>query len=246
MHSADLSSRSGTAEVESVARRDEELVAAVRAGSGAAFGQIQKLYSDRLYRRIFSITKSREDAEDVLQETFLRAFTRIDSFEGRSQFSTWLTRIAINSALMCLRRCHTRVEIPLQEQTGSGEEIYLFDVRDSALNPEEICDLKQRFTVMYGVIERLDPKLQAALTTWISRDCSMKEIASALDVSIASVKARLHRARKRLAQFSVPGNHARKRSSSHRQAFLSRPSDFTESVPGEIERCQSRYQSIES
>ena len=221
MHSGELLSRSGIAEVESVSRRDEELVAAVRAGSGAAFEKLQKLYSHRLYRRIFSITRNREDAEDVLQDTFLRAFLRIDSLRGNHNSLTWLTRIAINSALMCLRRRRTRVEISLQEHSESGKEIYSFDIRDTALNPEEICDLKQRFNGMFSAIERLDPKLQTAVRIWISKECSIKEIACTLNVSIASAKARLHRARKRLAQLSVPENRARKRPSSHRQTFVS-------------------------
>lgn len=201
MHSVELLARSGIAEIDSDSRRDEEVVAAIRAGSGAAFEKLQKLYSHRLYRRIFSITRNREDAEDVLQDTFLRAFLRIDSFEGKSQLFTWLTRIAINSALMCLRKRRRRVEVSLQEQSETGEESYSFDVRDTALNPEEICDLEQRFTCISGAIERLDPKLRTAVSIWISTESSMKEIAQTLDVSIASVKARLHRARKRLADF---------------------------------------------
>jgi RNA polymerase sigma-70 factor (ECF subfamily) len=211
----ELPSQSGIADVNSASRRDEKLVAAVRAGSGAAFGKLQKLYSDRLYRRIFSITRSREDTEDVLQETFLRAFTRIDSFEGRSQFSTWLTRIAINTALMFLRKQRTRGEMSLHAQPESGDEICSFDICDSALNPEEICDLKQRFNVMYGAIERLDPKLRTAVRVWISKERSMKEIACSLDVSIASVKARIHRARKKLALYSGIGQHARRAPSPH-------------------------------
>lgn len=221
MHSGELLARSEIAEIESVSRRDEEVVAAIRAGSGAAFEKLQNLYSHRLYRQIFSITRNREDAEDALQDTFLRAFLRIDSFEGKSQLFTWLTRIAINSALMCLRKRRRRVEVSLQEQSESGEEIYSFDVRDTALNPEEICDLGQRFTCISGAIERLDPKLRTAVSIWISTEGSMKEIAQTLDVSIASVKARLHRARKRLAQLSVLNDHARKRPSSQRQAFVS-------------------------
>jgi DNA-directed RNA polymerase specialized sigma24 family protein len=90
---------------------------------------------------------------------------------------------------MCLRRHRTRVEISLQEQSESGEEIYSFDICDPAMNPEEICDLKQQFTGMFNAIERLDPKLQAAVRIWISKGCSIKEIALTLDVSIASVKA---------------------------------------------------------
>lgn len=221
MHSDEFPSRSGTVERESASRRDEQLVAAIRAGSGDAFEKLQKLYSHRLYRRIFSITRNREDAEDVLQDTFLRAFLRIDTFEGKSQFVTWLTTIAINSARMCLRKRRRRVEVSLQERAESGEEVYSFDIRDTALNPEEICDLAQQFTYISGAIERLDPTLRTAVRIWISTEGSMKEIAQTLDVSIASVKTRLYRARKRLAQLSVLDDHARNRPSSHRQAFVS-------------------------
>lgn len=219
MHSGELLSRSGIADVESVSLRDGELVSAVRAGSSAAFEKLQKLYSHRLYKQIVSITRNHEDAEDALQDTFLRAFLRIDSFEGKSQLSTWLTRIAINSALMCLRRRRNRVEVSLQEHSESGEEIYSFDICDTTLNPEEICDSKQRFTRMLSAIERLDPKLQTAIKIWISKDCSVKEIAWTLDVSIASVKSRLYRARTRLAKLSVLENRARKHPSSPRHTF---------------------------
>ena len=82
---------------------DEDLLLAARGGSHAAFAELQKIYSHRLYKRILSITRNREDAEDALQDTFLRAYLALPSFEGRSRFSSWLTRIGINSALMILR-----------------------------------------------------------------------------------------------------------------------------------------------
>lgn len=210
MRCVELSSESRIAEHEQIARRDAELIAAARAGSDAAFGELQKLYAARLYKRILAITKNHEDTEDALQETFLRAFARLESFEGRSLFSTWLTRIAINSALMCLRRRRTRREISLQEQTESGEKIYSFDFRDPSLNPEQICDLRQRNGRMLNAIKRLDPKSRSVVGIWITRENSMKEVASTLDVSLATVKARLHRARKKLAQYSGVGQRARK------------------------------------
>src|ERR1700733_10328562 len=106
---------------EDAASRDLELVAAARAGSNAAFEEIQSHYSRRLYRRIQSITKNHEDSEDALQDTFLRAYLALDSFEGRSQFASWLTRIAINSALMVLRRRRTRAEVSYEPPLESGE-----------------------------------------------------------------------------------------------------------------------------
>ena len=84
--------------------RHEELLLAARSGSHAVFAELQRTYSHRVYQRILSITRNREDAEDALQDTFLRTYLALPSFEGRSKLSVWLTRIGINSALMILRR----------------------------------------------------------------------------------------------------------------------------------------------
>jgi RNA polymerase sigma-70 factor (ECF subfamily) len=181
-------------------RSYQELLLAVRTGSSAAFEELQKLYSNRLYRRILSITRNHEDAEDALQDTFMRAFLAFDSFQGRSHVSMWLTRIAINSALMVIRRrCRAYTEVsltaPLEPEAGFQD----CDVRDSAPTPEEVCDLKQRFDKVYSAIERLDPKLRNAIEIQITQECSLKEMAHTLDVSVPAAKARLHRARKSLA-----------------------------------------------
>jgi len=187
--------------IEDAARKDAELVAAAQSGSNAAFEEIQRLYSDRLYKRILSITRNHEDAEDALQDTFMRAFLAFGSFQGRSHISTWLTRIAINSALMAIRRRRrTCVEVSITPSSGPGGDFQEFDIRDSALSPEERCALKQRFDRMYSAIKRLDPTLRNAIDIQITQDCSLKEIAHSLDVTVAAAKARLHRARKSLAR----------------------------------------------
>jgi RNA polymerase sigma-70 factor, ECF subfamily len=211
------------------ARRDEELVAAWRTGSGEAFQEIQKLYSPRLYKRLLSITKNREDAEDALQDTFLRAFVAINSFEGRSQFSTWLTRIAINSALGTIRRRRTRGEVSCQQTSESGEDISPMEIRDTALNPEETCDLRQRHDSMLHAISRLDAKSKAVLGIWIAHECSMKEIARIMDVPLATVKSRLNRARRRLVKFVLPEHRARRLPLTHSRTFAFKPQNREES-----------------
>jgi RNA polymerase sigma-70 factor (ECF subfamily) len=123
---------------------DLELVAAARAGSNSAFEELQGRYSRRLYKRIQSITRNHEDAEDALQETFLRAYLALDSFQGRSQFASWLMRIAINSALMVLRRRRSRLEISFEPSSDSGEPTQTIDIPETALNPEQLCELRQR------------------------------------------------------------------------------------------------------
>lgn len=177
----------------------EELVRAAKAGSHAAFAELQIIYSRRLYNRIFSITRNREDAEDALQDTFLRAYRALPSFEGRSRFSSWLMRIAINSALMIIRRRRARPETSLEEQqTFVGGNC--FDIRDAALNPEEIYDQQQRSHAILQSIHRLDMKLRIPLDIWMSEEYSIKDLAQHLGISVAAAKARLHRARKHLAE----------------------------------------------
>jgi RNA polymerase sigma-70 factor (ECF subfamily) len=185
---------------ENAANGDLELVAAARIGSNAAFEELRSRYSRRLYRRIQSITRNHEDAEDALQETFLRAHLALDSFEGRSQFASWLTRIAINSALMILRVRRRRAEVSLEPPSESGEPALAIDVRDTALNPEQLYDQRQRCYCALHAMSKLDNSLRTPMTIWIERECSIKELARTLDLSVTAVKSRLHRARKRLAR----------------------------------------------
>jgi len=180
------------------ASRDLELVDAVKAGSNAAFEELQSRYSRRLYHRIQSITRNHEDTEDALQETFLRAYLALNSFEGRSQFASWLTRIAINSALMVLRKRHRRAEVSFEAPSQLGEPAPAIDVPETALDPEQLYNLRQRYEYALHAISNLNTNLRAPMTTWIQQECSMKEVARALDLSLASVKSRLHRARKQI------------------------------------------------
>ena len=187
----------------SVAQRDIDLLTKARAGSNAAFEEIQRFYSPRLYRRIHSITRNREDAEDALQDTFMRAFAALNSFQGKSHLSTWLMRIAINTALMTIRRRRSRPEVSFEERSESGMDIASFDVVDVALNPEQFCVRKQQYSNMLRAIERLDPKSRSVVAIRVSKGCSMKEAAQSLNVSLATVKSRIHRARKRLSRSPV-------------------------------------------
>ncbi|MGO9433648.1 MAG: RNA polymerase sigma factor [Terracidiphilus sp.] len=194
------SSTSQYGDMETTAR-DQELLFAARAGSHAAFEELRDIYAHLLYKRIFSITRNREDTEDALQETFMRAFLALPSFEGRAKLSSWLTKIAINSALMVLRKRCSRQETSFEFQPTFEDDILCFDIRDNALNPEQLCDQKQRSYAILRAIEGLDPKSRTAIIIWVSQELSMKEIAENLGVTVASVKSRLHRARQRLIRF---------------------------------------------
>jgi RNA polymerase sigma-70 factor (ECF subfamily) len=184
---------------ERAALRDEQLVSAARAGSSAAFAELQRHYSRHLYSTIVAITKNREDAEDALQDTFLRAYRALGNFEGRSSFYSWLTRIAINSALMLLRKRRGRPEVSFEPANETGDDLLPFEIRDTAANPEQIYDQHQRCAGVLRAIQKLEPSLRRALQIRMEGGSSLKEIARALEISEAAVKTRLHRARVRLS-----------------------------------------------
>jgi RNA polymerase sigma-70 factor (ECF subfamily) len=179
--------------------RDRKLVVEAQAGSSDSFAQLQCLYRRRLFSTIVAITKNREDAEDALEDTFLRAFLALRHFEGRSTVYSWLTRIAINSALMIIRRRRVRAEVFFDSPSDELDGNHPLEVKDTALNPEQMWARQQRWADVFHAIERLEPKLQAPIQVLLARECSMSEIAQTLDITVAAVKARLHRARCRLS-----------------------------------------------
>ena len=189
------------------ARRDSDLVLAAQSGSISAFEELQRKYSPAIHRKVLWITRNREDADDVLQDTFLRAYLNLQSFEGRSAFKTWLTQIAINSALMLVRKRRVQARLFVEPAASSENEDFSIDFRDSSLNPEQTYDQRQRLANISRAVEKLEPKLRSALEIWMSQGCSMKEISSALGISLSSVKARLHRARKRLLKSTALRRH---------------------------------------
>ena len=102
---------------------EEQLIAAAKTGSRAPFGELCERHAKRVFRVIYRITRNREDAEDAAQECFLNAFVHLKDFEGRSQFATWLTRIAINAALMKLRKSRGAREVPIDEPNPSSKPV---------------------------------------------------------------------------------------------------------------------------
>ena len=185
----------------------DDVVSAARSGSSEAFRELHVLYSRRLYKTIVAIMKSPQDAEDALQDTFLRAYLAIHKFEGRSNIYSWLTRIAINSALTILRKRRARVEVSFGPHVDGELETLSFEVRDSSPNPEEACELDQRRLETLRAIGRLDPLLQAPIRMQLTHGWSLREISRALNISEASAKSRMYRARQRLSaahRLSVP------------------------------------------
>jgi RNA polymerase sigma-70 factor, ECF subfamily len=169
--------------------------------------QTGKWHSKSFMRSILSgsigqslrLQRIQDDAEDVLQETFLRAYLARESFEGRSSIYSWLTRIAINSALMVLRKRRVRCEFLFDPQPDERGESISFEVRDSAPNPEELCVLHQHQLKTLHALRRLRPHLREPIQMQLTHGWSIREISRALDISEAAVKSRLYRARQRLS-----------------------------------------------
>lgn len=203
MNSTDPVSSISNNSDEPVIRQDNHLVFAAQRGSSEAFNELQRIYSPRLYRTIYSITKTQEDTEDALQDTFLRAYSSLYQFEGRSTIYSWLTRIAINSALTILRKRRARSEVFFDPNEKPGEDSPHFDLKDAAPNPEEISDQRQRRVRLLHAILNLEPSLRTPVLMQTMQGWSIKQIGRALGISAPAAKARLHRARLRLSADST-------------------------------------------
>jgi len=145
MMSTFFSARSDAAAVSDLrAWSEEQLIAAAKTGRQAPFGELCERHMKRVSYVTSRITRNREDAEDAAQECFLSAFVHLKDFDGRSQFATWLTRIAINAALMKLRKNRRAREVPIDEPNPSSEPVAQREFRYDAPDPEESCSLRER------------------------------------------------------------------------------------------------------
>jgi RNA polymerase sigma-70 factor (ECF subfamily) len=173
----------------------QKLVELVRAGEEAAFEALLKRYQDKIYRLALSVTKSREDAEEVLQDVFLSVYRKIASFDGRSALSTWLYRICINRALMKLRGrapAHESIDQYLPQFAGGRHVQMIADWTEGA---EDGLLRKERAQIVRQAIETLPPEYRVVLVLRDLEGLSNLEVAEVLETSVPAVKARLHRAR---------------------------------------------------
>jgi RNA polymerase sigma-70 factor (ECF subfamily) len=197
--SLDFEIHSASSQAEEVHQRDERLVSAAKTGSTAAFSELFSLYSKSILKRTLSITGNMQDAEDAMQDTFLKAFVHLKQFDGRSKFYTWLTRVAINSSLMFLRKRRTRRETSFEFSSPSDDVCTLLEFEDTRPNPEEFHDQTQRYRLILRSIRRLPAKSRAAAEMRIIAGRSEAESAESLGISVSAVKARMFRARLRLS-----------------------------------------------
>lgn len=176
------------------------LVQAAKKGDLEAFSDLVKRYDRNIFRIAQHITHNEEDAQDVVQEAFLKAYTNLEQFQGNSKFYTWLVRIAVNEALMKLRRRRTDRTVSIDEDVETDEGTMPREVADWSPNPEQLYGQSELSDILKKTIQGLPPGFR---TVFVLRDVeglSTEETAEMLGLSIPAVKSRLLRARLQLRE----------------------------------------------
>jgi RNA polymerase sigma-70 factor (ECF subfamily) len=196
MMSTFFSARSDAAAISDLrAWSEKQLIAAAKSGRRAPFGELCERHMKQVSYVTRRIARNREDAEDAAQECFLSAFVHLKDFDGRSQFATWLTRIAINAALMKLRKNRGAREVPIDEPNPSSELVAQREFRYDAPDPEESCSLRERKRIVKSAISGLRPRVRNVVELIHLQEHSIRETAQILGISTAAVKARMFHAR---------------------------------------------------
>ena len=177
------------------------LVAEARAGNAEAFTTLVRQYDRNIYRLALNITGNREDAEDVLQEAFLKAYANLGRFQGDSRFYTWLVRIAVNEALMKLRKRRGNREVSLDDPVETGDNQGLpREIEDWGENPEQRYAHTQLQEILTKGVAGLEPHFRTVFVLRDVENFSTEETAEMLGLSVPAVKSRLLRARLKLRQ----------------------------------------------
>jgi RNA polymerase sigma-70 factor, ECF subfamily len=189
----DLAINCGSSEVS-----EQLLISAAKSGNTVAFVELSRRHSHKILRRAYRIVKNWQDAEDVLQESLMRAFLHLKDFEERSSFSSWLTRIAINFSLMGLRKKRGQVEISMEFINDDHEVAYRWEPRDPAESPESHCSRRETEALLEIAIRQLPPILRQVVQLNLIDGRSGEELAQTLGISVPAAKSRLSRARNAL------------------------------------------------
>ena len=174
---------------------ESSLVARARTGDTEAFSELVRHYERRVYRLAKNITRNDEDAEDVLQDAFLKAYTHLDNFKGDSKFYTWIVRIAVNEALMRLRKRKTDRNVPLDEPVELGEETVAREIAVWEDNPEQRYSKEEWRAILDSAVDDLKPDFRTVFVLRDIEELSTEETAETLGISVPAVKSRLLRAR---------------------------------------------------
>jgi RNA polymerase sigma factor (sigma-70 family) len=177
-----------------VPANDTDLVCAAQSGDHLAFSELWRRYSKKMFSMIMRITRNHEDAEDALQESFMRAYTHLTDFHGKSKFSSWMTSIAINSALMSLRKRRSRPTCSIDGDDSDLPSDYREPV-SSARNAEDECILGEQRRNVSAAMARLRNPLRGVLEIHLVQGGKVEELAGVTGISVSAAKSRLMRAK---------------------------------------------------
>jgi RNA polymerase sigma-70 factor (ECF subfamily) len=179
---------------------EQMLVVSAKNGDEQAFETLFKRHRQKILRVVLRYAHVREDAEDIVQQSFQKAFVYLHKFEGKSSFSTWLTRIAINEALMLLRRGRTLRVIPVDDSHDQGGAGSAMEIPDASPDPETSYLRQERVQILSETLGNLRPGMREAIEFRELAELSTEETARRMGVSVAAVKGRLFHARKKLRE----------------------------------------------
>ena len=180
--------------------QDLALVHACKSGNAAAFEELVKRYDTKLFRIAQHITHNREDAQDAVQEAFLKVFRKLTQFQENSKFSTWLTRITVNESLMKLRKQRHNKEFSIDNNFESEDHSLTSELADWARNPEELYRGFELRNILRSELQELQPGLRVVFVLRDIEGLSTEETAEVLESTPVAVKARLWRARLKLRE----------------------------------------------
>lgn len=179
------------------ARDDRGLIGECLNGRTAAFGELVRRYQDRLFNTVYRLLDNHEDAQDVVQESFISAYQSLASFKGDSLFFTWLYRIAMNAAISLRRKKKVAVSL----DTGSKHDLMIDPADESRDNrPGESLERREEETQLQAALNRLSTEHRMVIVLKDIEDLRYEEIAVALEVPVGTVRSRLHRARLELRE----------------------------------------------
>ena len=182
------------------AENEATLLAEAREGKPEAFTELVNRYERNIYRLALNLTGNRADAEDVLQEAFLKAYSHLDQFQGNSRFYTWLVRIAVNEGLMKLRKRRSDKSTSLDEMGETEDDAVPRQLVAWEDTPEQRYAKTELQSILSEAVESLEPTFRTVFVLRDIEDLSTQETAELLNLSIPAVKSRLLRARLKLRQ----------------------------------------------
>ena len=181
------------------ARAECALLRAAKTGDSVAFEILCKQSANTVFHLARRIMRNNEDAEDVVQESFQRAFIHLQNFNGDSRFSTWLSRIVINTALMKLRKKHHLLNVSLDESPAE-QPFSRIDLEDQELNPEQLYAQNERQRILSELMKELTPGTRKAIELRELDERSTEETAQIMGISVGAVKARVFHGRRKLRE----------------------------------------------